>query len=158
MANGRRVPVPGLNRELAKRGTAQGGTGQAPEPEAPHDLPANTNQQGGDRAAARRAFAEWEGGRLAPGEFLGQLEQAGWTLTPKVRQMAYVVGSSTFQGFLKELCAGSDSMHKQLPQNQVSCTQVDPRKPGENARFVVPPRNTLYLTPRHPMPRDHDPS
>lgn len=146
LPNGRRVALPGLkNDDVSSSHNTQAAMGHAPlapaQPLAPQS--GLTGVAGaGDRDAVRRAFADWEAGHLGPAPFLAAIEAAGFTVTPKARQMAYVSGGATFQALMKSLTGGDEALGH-LPQHAVKVTQVDPRKHGENARFVVQNRRSL---------------
>jgi len=106
----------------------------------------------GNRETLRRVWADFEAGHLKVPEFFAAVEAAGYTVTPKARQMALVTGGATFQAFLKSLSSGGDH-HAHVPANQVQVTQVDQRKHGENARFVVQRRRALDVMNLPPTSR-----
>jgi len=138
LSNGRKAKVPSLNAMNIPNTQSNLGNSQLPtEPET--NL---TGTQGGNREMVRRAFSGWEAGHLKPGDFLTSIEAAGFKVTPKARQMAYVSGGATFQALMKSL-TGKEDYAAHLPQNHVNVQQVDPRKHGESSRFVVQKRRSL---------------
>lgn len=141
LANGRRMKVPDVgsskNQNIARY------TENVARPVQQAEGGLSELQYGANLEALRRAFYDWEGGHFPQHAFLAAIEEAGYTVTPKVRQMVNV-SSLSFQELYKAL-QGCDT-HTVLPASQVDITVRDPRKGDQqNHHFVVQKRRSLDM-------------